>query len=428
MTALSDICLDPRLEAGELLDEYLNCRYFSTQLAYPLSAEDQTVQSMPDASPTKWHLAHTSWFFETFILEKHYPDYRAFNPDYRYLFNSYYQGVGPQYTRAMRGVISRPGVSEVLDYREYVDSHISHLMQSCEAKTWLMISPLIRLGIEHEKQHQELLLTDIKHAFSLNPSYPAYANADWEPSDQPREVLWSQFEAGLYNVGADGDGFAFDNESPRHKVYLNGFSLANQLVTNQEYQAFIRYGGYKRPEFWLSEGWDWVQANTRQQPLYWCQHQGQAMVFSLHGLLPLLPHQPVCHLSYYEADAFARWRGKRLPTEHEWEVAAMSVKQQLSYVKSGTVLHPAQHLNEGLNQMFNQVWQWTSSGYSPYPGFKSAHGALGEYNGKFMCNQMVLRGGSVVTPSHHVRTSYRNFFPPQAQWQFTGVRLAEDLE
>ena len=400
-----------------LAQSYASVRRASLTLAAPLSAEDCCVQSMPDASPVKWHLAHTTWFFETFVLEPHEPGFAPFHPAFRVLFNSYYQGVGARHPRAERGLITRPGLQQVLDYRAQVDARMQALLAvASDAK----LQALVELGLQHEQQHQELLLTDIKHLLSCNPLAPAYA--DLAPAESaPAPLQWLRLEAGLREIGHAGAGFAFDNELPRHSVYLNGCELATRPVSNAEYQAFVDAGGYSQAEHWLAEGWDWIQKLGREAPQYWQRAaQGGWAEFTLHGLQALQPAQPVVHISYYEADAYARWAGARLPTEAEWECAAplLGAPGQAA---------PAQRLHPQAQAAPGEVWEWTQSSYAPYPGFAPAAGAVGEYNGKFMVNQYVLRGGSCASPPGHVRPSYRNFFPAGACWQFTGLRLARDL-
>lgn len=416
------------------LERFFHTRNLSTQLASYLSPEDQVLQSMPDASPTKWHLAHTSWFFETFILQPYYPDYQAANPHYAVLFNSYYQAVGPQFKRAQRGMLSRPSVDEVLSYRQYVDEHIEQLLTthllSLASETKHKILTLLELGINHEQQHQELLLTDIKHALSMNPMRPAFLdNSTVDAKTNAAELQWLDFVEGIYRIGHTGDSFCFDNELPLHKQYVGGFKLASRPVSNAEYLAFIEADGYQDPAHWLSEGWAWVQENQISHPLYWQQQDDEWTEFSLCGQIKLDPAKPACHISYYEADAYAKWAGKRLPTEIEWEVASHGVAVTGNLLDVSR-LHPQPSAADKANsllQMFGDVWEWTSSPYTAYPGFRIADGAVGEYNGKFMVNQMVLRGGSCATPVGHIRGSYRNFFPAHAQWQFSGIRLADDL-
>jgi ergothioneine biosynthesis protein EgtB len=405
-----------------LLDRFRRVRRQTEALAESLSPEDQTVQSMPDASPTKWHLAHTTWFFETFLLKPQLPTYRPFDPAYEYLFNSYYEAVGPRYPRPQRGMITRPGVDEILAYRRHVTEAMAALVESNRSNS----TDLIELGLNHEQQHQELILMDIKHALSLNPLFPAYA-AERAPATEGAPLGWIDFEGGLVETGHAGEGFAFDNEGPRHRSWVDPFALATRLVTCGEYQAFIDGGGYRRPEFWLSAGWDLVRQRGWQAPLYW--HEDS--VFTLGGLRPRRPEEPVCHVSFYEAAAYAKWAGKRLPREEEWELAAIDAAPPIEIVCGNMLddghLHPAPAHGEGLVQMIGDVWEWTASPYVAYPGFREPPGAIGEYNGKFMANQMVLRGGCAATPRDHIRATYRNFFPPDARWMFGGIRLAEDL-
>jgi ergothioneine biosynthesis protein EgtB len=408
-------------------------------LTKDLSAEDCLAQSMPDASPVKWHLAHTTWFFETFILERFEPNFKAHDPSYRALFNSYYNGIGAKHPRPQRGLVTRPSLSEVLAYRQAVDERTQALLAHSGCEEFLS---LVELGLHHEQQHQELILTDLKHLFSCNPQFPAYAKRWPLTTVKPEPMRWHGFEGGLVDMGHSAalDGrFSFDNESPRHRCYLKAFELSSRLVTYGEYIEFIEDQGYSRPELWLSLGWDWVQSQQRCMPLYWQRTERGYSNFTLQGVVEVDPHTPVCHLSYFEADAFARWAGAhshnphwvgaRLPTEQEWETAARQAEYALA-LKGNFVetraFHPLplRQASKGVQQMFGDVWEWTQSNYNPYPGYLAAAGAVGEYNGKFMCNQFVLRGGSCATPQGHIRASYRNFFPPEAQWQFSGLRLA----
>ena len=412
-----------------LLEQYQQVRQLSDRICEPLVIEDYGVQSMPDVSPPKWHLAHTSWFFETFLLIPYLPDYDVFHPAFGYLFNSYYEAVGKRHPRPQRGLLSRPTVEQVYRYRAYVDQAMQGLLQNLEQtpSSPAALTDLVTLGLHHEQQHQELLLTDIKHILALNPLRPAY-RADLPAvgrGDITSKEKWLDYPGGLYTVGYKGDDFAFDNESPLHSVYLPDYYLASHLITNGEYLEFMQTGGYGKPDYWLSEGWATAHLNHWDAPLYWEEIDGHWWTMTLGGLRQVNEHEPVCHVSFYEADAYARWAGKRLPTEAEWEVAADAVPVQGNFLANGR-LHPAPAM--GLtrpDQLFGDVWEWTQSAYLPYPGFKAAAGAVGEYNGKFMCNQMVLRGGSCVTPPDHTRPSYRNFFPPATRWQFSGIRLAQ---
>jgi ergothioneine biosynthesis protein EgtB len=405
-----------------LVDRFLAVRAETERLCAPLAVEDYQLQSMPDCSPPKWHLAHTAWFFEEFVLAGHAPGYRPFHPRYGYLFNSYYDAVGDRWPRPARGLLSRPTVSEVYAYRHAVDERLPALVRTADGRTLETIAPVVALGLNHEQQHQELLLTDLKHAFGLNPLRPAYAPPiDAAPGGAPPPLRWESHPPGLRRIGHPGGGFAFDNEGPAHTVYLDGFEVASRPVTNGEFLRFVEGGGYDRPEFWLSDGWAARHKNGWAAPLYWEQTPDGWSAFTLRGVRPLDPAGPVCHVSYYEADAYARWAGARLPTEAEWETAAGSQEVGGNFLDSGH-LHPA---NAG-GSFYGDVWVWTASPYSAYPGYRPAAGALGEYNGKFMCNQVVLRGGSCVTPAGHVRPTYRNFFPPDARWQFAGLRLAKD--
>ncbi|QIL80597.1 ergothioneine biosynthesis protein EgtB [Diaphorobacter sp. HDW4A] len=404
-------------------------RAATCQLAEPLSTEDCCAQSMADASPVKWHLAHSTWFFETFVLERFEPNFAPFDPAFRVLFNSYYHGVGAQHPRPQRGLITRPDLASVLRYRAAVDERMQRLLARCEDAACLA---LIELGLQHEQQHQELVLMDIKHLLSCHPLWPMYRTVQWPQvvASPPAQPAWISHLGGLEQIGHAGEGFGFDNESPRHRVYLEPFALCSRLVTNGDYLGFMQDGGYEQPALWLAQGWDWREANTIHAPQYWRRAQGNDDAlwreFTLHGAVDLALQQPVVHLSYFEADAYARWSGARLPTEAEWEAVAQAESIPFSgqFADSG-VFHPA--AEQGAPQLFGNVWQWTRSSYDAYPGFTPAGGAVGEYNGKFMVNQYVLRGGSCATPSDHIRASYRNFFPTTARWQFAGVRLARDL-
>lgn len=390
---------------------YREVRQYSVELARPLSAEDQGVQSMPDASPTKWHLAHATWFFETVVLVPHARDYRLFHDQYPYLFNSYYEALGPRHARPQRGLLTRPSLEDVHAYRHHVDDAMTDLIAKADTALLATIEPLVTLGLHHEQQHQELILTDILHAFSCNPLMPAYDARVRQVPTQPagaKPVTWLLREGGIVEIGYDGAGFSFDNERPRHSVLLRPYAIADRLATCRDYAAFIADGGYERPELWLSDGWAMVQREAWAAPIYWVasDDRGEWCVFGLHGLQPMDPDAPVSQLSFYEAAAYAEWAGARLPTEFEWEAAFDA---------------------PGIENMTGHVWQWTRSSYDPYPGFRPLAGVAAEYNGKFMVGQQVLRGGSIATPQGHTRRSYRNFFPPAARWQFSGVRLVRDL-
>ena len=402
----------------------MEARAFTLKLVASLSPEDQMVQSMPDASPTKWHLAHTTWFFETFILSPHARDYVPFNADYKFLFNSYYKQLGDHPDRDIRGTFSRPRLDEILRYRNHVDQCIQTLFRGHVSDELLQ---LLELGLNHEQQHQELIVTDIKHAFWTNPLKPKYQQPDRikRIESVPPPFTWIAFDEGIHEIGHDGVGFAFDNELPRHRMIIKPFRFASRLVTNAEYLEFIDDGGYLRPELWLSDAWNYINAHGWTAPLYW-EREDAWTVFTCQGRLPLALNEPVCHVSFYEADAFARWAGARLATEFEWEVAAGAVQIGGNFIESKTY-HPSPARSDiNLQQIFGDVWEWTASPYVAYPGYRPAAGAIGEYNGKFMCNQMVLRGGSCATPMTHIRASYRNFFQPLARWQFSGIRLADD--
>ncbi|HEX2200018.1 MAG TPA: ergothioneine biosynthesis protein EgtB [Burkholderiales bacterium] len=401
----------PAVRAGAAA-RYAAIRARSEALASPLSVEDCALQSMPDASPVKWHLGHTTWFFETFVLERALRGFAPYRAEFRSLFNSYYVGVGPRHPRPERGLLSRPSLGEVLAYRASVDERMQQVFHDAR------VAHLIELGLQHEQQHQELILTDVKHLLSRNPLQPAYAAAKEPSTEKARRLRFTAFPEGVRQIGHEGDGFAFDNEAPRHRVYLRGYAVADRLVANREYQAFIADRGYERPELWLSEGWDVCRTQGWSAPLYWSS-EGH---FTLQGLRPIDPDEPVTHVSFYEAEAYARWAGARLPGEAEWEVAAERAPREGNFLESGR-LHPS----PGAPQFFGDAWEWTTSTYGPYPGFHAAEGAVGEYNGKFMVNQYVLRGGSCATPASHIRHTYRNFFPAAARWQFSGIRLAKDV-
>jgi ergothioneine biosynthesis protein EgtB len=404
--------VNPSSQRAGRLERFEEVRAHTAALAAPLGAEDQCVQSMPDASPTKWHLAHTTWFFEAVVLQAHQPGYAAFDPRFFHLFNSYYEALGPRHPRPQRGLLTRPTLSEVHAYRAHVDAAMRRFIEGAPGDVWQAAAPLVELGLHHEQQHQELILTDILHAFSCNPLLPAYrAEAPRRAAPAPAPLRWLEGPPGVVEVGHDDGGFAFDNEKPRHRVLLQPYAIADRLVTCGEYAQFIADGGYRRASLWLSDGWATVQAQGWQAPAYWIAPGDPRapgadwQVFGLAGVQPLDPGAPVSQLSFYEAAAYAEWAGARLPTEFEWE-AAWGLP--------------------GITQMTGHAWQWTRSSYDPYPGFRPLPGAVGEYNGKFMVGQLVLRGGSVATPRGHARATYRNFFPPAARWQFSGLRLAKE--
>jgi ergothioneine biosynthesis protein EgtB len=418
--------VDDYPDTETLKQRFVETRQFTQRIVASLSPEDCMVQSMDDVSPTRWHLAHTTWFFETFALRNE-ADYQPFDDRYNYLFNSYYNTIGEQYPRSRRGMISRPDLNEIKQYRANVDEQVLQRLESPDYAA--RMRPILEVGFQHEQQHQELILTDIKHVLSCNPTYPAYQQTAF---DETTSTTDSDIEVseGVVEIGHDGDGFAFDNESPRHKAYVPACTLSSRLVTCGEYLEFIEDGGYQCPDHWLSLGWNTVEQESWTAPLYWTRKDGQWMHFTLAGLEPIHLDWPVCHVSLFEADAFARWSGKRLPTEFEWEVAATQHSlSDLDAEPFADFLFDRQlavHPTRSPTSLMGGVWQWTSSSYAPYPGYRVPSGAIGEYNAKFMCNQYVLRGGSVATHSTHIRPTYRNFFPASARWQFTGIRLAED--
>ncbi len=414
-------------DSARLLDRFEDVRAQTETLAAPLSPEDQTVQSMPDVSPTKWHRAHVTWFFETFLLAEHEAGFSPFQDTYWFLFNSYYDTLGPRYSRPDRGLISRPGAYEVGAYRGNVDDRLRDLVTAVDEGTLDKLTPVLELGFHHEQQHQELLLMDIKHVLSRNPLRPVYSGLP-SSAATPDQLGWVDVEGGLVEVGHDGDGFRFDNEEPRHRVWLEPFRLADRLVTNGEWLEFMAGGGYSRHDLWLSDGWGQVQANTWRAPLYWVELDGVWFEHTLNGTWPVNPGLPVSHVSFFEAEAYATWAGKRLPTEAEWEHAVVTDGQPVAgNLSDSETFHPraAGPGNGRLRQVYGDCWEWTSSAYHPYPGYHHAEGAIGEYNGKFMSNQMVLRGGCALTPEGHARATYRNFFPHAARWALSGVRLAD---
>ncbi|HVC68223.1 MAG TPA: ergothioneine biosynthesis protein EgtB [Acidimicrobiales bacterium] len=414
------------LDDRTLVERFAVTRRLTEELAAPLSAEDQTVQSMPDVSPTKWHRAHKSWFFETFLLQPSLPGYEIFHPGYAFLFNSYYEGAGPRYPRPDRGLVTRPGIVEIADYRRHVDTAMADLFDRGPDRD---AAALVELGVQHEQQHQELLLMDIKHVLSRNPALPAYAPRAPRAPGRSEPATWTRHPGGTVPVGHAGRGFGFDNEFPRHLVHLEPFALADRTVTCGDWLGFMEDGGYRRPELWLADGWATATAGGWEAPLYWSTGDVGWREFTLAGDGPVDPHCPVSHVSYYEADAYARWAGARLPTESEWEVAVertVAAGGGPGNLLDTSALHP-RPVTGAASAPVGDVWQWTSSAYSPYPGFHPAAGTVGEYNGKFMVNQYVLRGGSCLTPPDHARTTYRNFFPPSARWAVTGLRLARNV-
>ncbi len=409
---------------SKLSARYKRVRAQSETLCEPLETDDYAIQSMTDVSPPKWHLAHTSWFFETFILTPHAPGYKPFHPRFNYMFNSYYKMVGVHHPRPQRGLLNRPTAAEIYQYRAYVDEHMAQLLAHNEDAR---ITALTVLGLNHEQQHQELLLTDIKHIFACNPLRPIYRQLPVTTTSDNRPLQWLEFEGGVKNIGYSGDAFAYDNETPQHKEYVNDFRLASRPVTNGEFMEFMEAGAYSRPQYWLSDAWKIISERAWQAPLYWERIDGQWWHMTLGGMRPVDPYEPVCHVSQYEAEAYARWAGKRLPSEAEWELAAGDLPITGNLCDAGLLQPAPAPVSNRLVQMFGDVWEWTRSPYTPYPGYHAADGALGEYNGKFMSSQMVLRGGSCATPADHIRPTYRNFFYPADRWQFSGLRLAEDL-
>jgi ergothioneine biosynthesis protein EgtB len=415
-----------RTALGQL---YQGVRRRTEALCHPLAIDDYQVQSVVEVSPPKWHLAHVTWFFETFLLTPFVPGYRSYDPRFAHLFNSYYVTLGSFHPRPQRHTLSRPTVEEIYRYRAYVDEHVGQLVKRCPEADWDALAQRLTLGLHHEQQHQELLLMDIKRNFLANPLYPAYAEAGPAASGIMTALRWLEFDGGVRDIGHGGAGFCFDNETPRHRVLLQDYRLGSRLITNAEYLEFIEAGGYDRADGWLSDGWAVRQQQGWKAPLYWIAAGGAWHEMTLHGLQPLEDAAPVCHVSYYEADAFARWRGARLPTEAEWEAAVAGRQMHGNFVEAGLKggrLHPRPAADEDDAQWLGDAWEWTASPYAPYPGFRPLAGSLGEYNGKFMVNQLVLRGGCCATPQSHMRATYRNFFYPHDRWPFTAIRLALD--
>lgn len=425
-SAQSAAQLDTDHERDVLVRYYRRVRSDSDRICRPLETEDYCIQTMPDVSPAKWHLAHTSWFLETFLLDRFQSGYRAFHPAYDHLFNSYYLTHGMPYSRPQRGLLARPTVAEIYRYRDWVDTAMERLIANVSGKWWEPVHQLVVLGLNHEQQHQELLLTDLKNIFAHNPLRPVYRELPQPPEQAALALTWREFEGGVHWIGHQGEGFGYDNEGPRHRVWLEDFALASRPVTNAEFLEFMNDGGYSQPGLWLSDGWAAVQANGWHAPLYWDERDGEWWNMTLGGMRQVNPEAPVCHVSQYEADAYAAWAGKRLPTEAEWEVTAATVAIE-GNLRETDYLQPVVSLDDRpLNQLFGDVWEWTASSYAPYPGFEAPAGVVGEYNGKFMSSQMLLRGGSCATPGDHIRASYRNFFYPKDRWQFSGIRLGDD--
>ena len=426
-TTASPLFVGSPRDAATLVSDCQETRRTTENICAPLEIEDYVIQAMPDASPPKWHLGHVSWFFETVLLMPHLPKYQPLNPKYQYLFNSYYNTLGPQFYRPHRGHLSRPTVAEVYEFRAHVDRSMLDLIETTDPRELEAVGSRIILGLNHEEQHQELLMADIKYNLSVNPLRPIYLERKLPRAKAALPLSWVECTGGVLSIGHDRRGFAFDNEWPRHETYIRPYRLASRLVTNGEYLEYMEAGGYESWEFWLSEGWKAAQERHWKAPLYWERVDGEWWTYTLSGMQPLDPHAPVAHVSYYEADAFASWSGKRLPIEQEWEHAADGEPIRGNFLESG-IYHPVPAAGDGsrFEQLFGDVWEWTQSPYAPYPGYRPLEGALGEYNGKFMVNQMVLRGGSCATPRSHIRPTYRNFFPPDARWQFSGIRLADD--
>ncbi|HKK46761.1 MAG TPA: ergothioneine biosynthesis protein EgtB [Balneolaceae bacterium] len=419
---------DDRHSKEQLAKRFKEIRNFSEFLAEPLEIEDYVIQAMQNTSPTKWHLAHVSWFYETFVLEKANPNFESLHPQYSYIFNSYYLQTGEPHTRSKRGLLSRPTVQQVYDYRKYVNEQILNFIEQANEKDLAEFGPVIEIGNHHEQQHQELMITDFKYMFAQNPLAPVYRELDLSGGSEPDALNWIPFKEGIYKIGNKGNEYTYDNEHPRHRKFLESFELADRLITNGEFMEFMEDDGYNRSELWLDDGWATVNEHDWDSPLYWQSRDGGWYYYTLGGLKKVNPHEPVTHLSYYEADAFARWAGARLPYEAEWEVAAGDKPYKGNFVEQQRYHpRPLEKSGNGLKQMFGDVWEWTQSAYEPYPGYKPLPGALGEYNGKFMCSQYVLRGGSCATSETHIRKTYRNFFYPDARWQYNGIRLARTV-
>ena len=423
--------INPQPNRSTMSELYESIRAFSLALCEPLQIEDYIPQSMAEASPTRWHIAHTTWFFEQFILFNFISNYELVNPNYNFLFNSYYNAVGERAARHQRGLMTRPTLKEVLDYREIINSRMQNLIHEIDGSKLRELENLMMVGLNHEQQHQELMLTDIKHLYYLNHMHPEYSNAaDEEKSDELVALTFTDQREAVYSLGYTGNQFSYDNELPRHKVFLQAYRFANRLVTNAEYLVFMADGGYVKPEFWLDDGWAILNREAWEAPLYWFRKNGYWYDFTLNGVKPLRMNEPVCHVSFYEADAYARWADLRLPTEAEWEIACQKLSMEGNFVNNGR-FHPLSLIKKSttdnqIRQAFGDLWEWTASPYRPYPGYQAVGGAIGEYNGKFMSNQFVMRGGSCATSQNHIRPTYRNFFHPHARWQFSGIRLANE--
>lgn len=425
MSTIKEPLLSPRLFKDHILSEFNKVRAFTHHLVEPLETEDFVIQPMENASPAKWHLAHTSWFFETFVLGKYQQGFESLHPQYAYFFNSYYLQTGVPFTRANRGMLSRPTVKEVFEYRSYVNDQMTQFIENSSEEIWNEAAAVIEIGNHHEQQHQELILTDLKYLLAQNPLLPVYRDRVISETPAPTDINWIKFDEGMVKVGNKGKEFTYDNEHPRHRTFVQDYELADRLITNKEYLEFMNAGGYDRSEFWLDEGWSTLKKEAWVAPLYWFKRDEKWMNFTLSGTRFIDENEPVTHISYFEADAFARWMGVRLPTEQEWEHACGKREITGNFVDENA-FHPIPNneKGDGLKQMYGDAWEWTMSSYSPYPNYKPLPGALGEYNGKFMANQYVLRGGSCATSRSHIRKTYRNFFHANARWQFSGIRLA----